>query len=556
MAVGLSIKLLSPSSETNSAVTGAVDQPSDSSNTPTGQIAGITLPPSEETASGTTSQETVSSTIIPEVTQTEPKTNSQSTPMTIMSITGEVFVRKAGTTTWIPATIGMTLQPDDAIKTGDNSDAEVTFFEGSIIELVGLTILDVSNLGIADSGSTTIGLKQEIGKTISRVQKLTDQESKYEIETPAAVAAVRGSVMVIIVEPDGTTIVANEGGDIRVFAQGVEVIIPVGMQVTIIPGYPPGQPVPIGTQSGGGGGSSGGGGGGGGGGGTVLTANIDTGVQPNISLANIGDTITYTYSISNTGDLQILSVSISDNVAGTPSYVSGDTNSNSKLDPGETWIFSASHVVGAGDPSPLVNTATFSALVGTDNVMVATESAQVLILPAIIPLSISTQVLPVAEVGAEYSESLLASGGSAPYNWSVAGGTLPDGLNFSSTGSITGTPTTTRTSNFTIRVTDSTGNTATNNFSISVNGALTIDTDSLAGGRVGIDYSQSLAAANGTPPCTWSIIRGNLPGGLQLGSSGSITGKPTTPGSFVFTIRVTDKLGVTVTKEFTIIISN
>jgi uncharacterized repeat protein (TIGR01451 family) len=551
--VGVSLKVFSPASTEEN--TSGTSESANLAEEPTGQIAGVTLPEEQETSSQdttTTSQEPVSP---PLTTSDEPQTgtntdtNTRPASMTILSINGDVFVKRARTNDWIPATIGMTLEPEDAIRTGSNSEASVTFFEGSTIDLSGATELGVTSLGIADAGSTSIGLKQQIGKTVSRVQKLTDQESKYEIETPAAVAAVRGSVMVIIVEADGKTTVANEGGDIRVYAQGIEVIIPEGMQVTTIPGQSPGQPVPIGTPSGNGGGSGGGGG--------VFIATIDTQLQANVSAAYTGDIITYTYTISNTGNLVVLSVTIADTLTGTPSYSSGDTNSDTKLDPGETWIYTGAHAVSATDASPLTNSATFTAKVSETNSLTAVETAQVLILPSVQALNIETEILAVAEVGAEYSEVLSASGGSLPYTWSLAQGTLPDGLNIdTAAGRIYGTPTTAYISGFTIKVKDAAGSEVTRSFSISINGALTIDTDSLANGTVGADYSQALASANGTPPCVWSIIRGNLPPGLQFGTTGSITGKPTTAGTFVFTVRVTDKLGVTVTKEFTIIISN
>lgn len=48
-----------------------------------------------------------------------------------------------------------------------------------------------------------------------------------------------------------------------------------------------------------------------------------------------------------------------------------------------------------------------------------------------------------------------ASGGTAPYSWSVVSGTLPAGLSFSSSGELSGTPTATGSSTFTVQATDS-----------------------------------------------------------------------------------------------------
>jgi uncharacterized repeat protein (TIGR01451 family) len=76
--------------------------------------------------------------------------------------------------------------------------------------------------------------------------------------------------------------------------------------------------------------------------------------------AHAGDTITYTYIVSNAGPDEACNVVVSDDVAGLATYVSGDTDSDDCIDPGETWTFEATYTVQAGDPDPLVNTATVS----------------------------------------------------------------------------------------------------------------------------------------------------------------------------------------------------
>jgi ferric-dicitrate binding protein FerR (iron transport regulator) len=167
----------------------------------------------------------------------EPSTPS--TP-TILSMTdGNIFVMKAGTDSWIEAQAGMSLESGDTIKTGDGSSTEITFFDGSTIKLEAGTQIEVVSLGIFDTGSTTIRLKQTIGDTISRVTNLVDSASRYEVETLAGVAAVRGSVMLVNVIEDGTTLVTNQEGNIWGTANGVELQIPEGRQCIIIPGQPP-----------------------------------------------------------------------------------------------------------------------------------------------------------------------------------------------------------------------------------------------------------------------------------------------------------------------------
>jgi hypothetical protein len=69
---------------------------------------------------------------------------------------------------------------------------------------------------------------------------------------------------------------------------------------------------------------------------------------------------------------------------------------------------------------------------------------------------------------------------------------------------------------------------------------LTVTTTSLPVATQGRPYSATLAANGGTPPYTWSLVSGTLPPGLSLSAGGVISGTPTTPGSFGFTVGVTD----------------
>jgi hypothetical protein len=88
----------------------------------------------------------------------------------------------AGAASWTGAHVGMSLETGDGIKTGDNSTAKITFLDGSTIELEANTEIDIVSLEIStDTGSKTISLKQAIGSTISRVTKLVDSASSYEV---------------------------------------------------------------------------------------------------------------------------------------------------------------------------------------------------------------------------------------------------------------------------------------------------------------------------------------------------------------------------------------
>jgi hypothetical protein len=160
----------------------------------------------------------------------------------ISSFEGDAQIKKAGTTNWIRAEVKATLEASDSIKSGTNSKVSITFFDGSTIELKSNTQIEVKEL--IKGKTISIRLKQDIGETFSKVEKLTDAASRYEIETPVAVAGVRGSQMLVKVATNGATVVQNLEGKISVTAQGQEVLIPEGNSSTIVPGQPPSAPAP------------------------------------------------------------------------------------------------------------------------------------------------------------------------------------------------------------------------------------------------------------------------------------------------------------------------
>ncbi|MBI3292760.1 MAG: fibronectin type III domain-containing protein, partial [Elusimicrobia bacterium] len=73
---------------------------------------------------------------------------------------------------------------------------------------------------------------------------------------------------------------------------------------------------------------------------------------------------------------------------------------------------------------------------------------------------------------------------------------------------------------------------------------LQIITATLPAGQVGVPYVATLVAQGGTPPYTWRVTQGALPGGLTLSPpTGVITGTPTTAGPALFTMEARDAAG-------------
>ena len=296
------------------------------------------------------------------------------------------------------------------------------------------------------------------------------------------------------------------------------------------------------------------------------------------------------------------------------------------------------------------------------------------------PLTIvSTSPLGVGTVGIPFSRQLLATGGTTPYAWSLVSGSLPAGLTLNPGGLISGTPTDTGTSEFTVQVTDAqstsvqkalsittiTPATGYDSLFISQNVPATLQPNQLfvatikwlntgstvwngasgfainsqnpsnnvawggntvpwfgspvpPGGEIevvfqafapshsgfynfqwqlvqqgvgffgqmstnlnitvgnpaepppisiggsssmsavkGTSFTNAMTATGGTPPYSWQVATGALPGGISLNSTtGMLAGTPTTSGSFVATIQVTDSRSQTAQKAITFAVTD
>ncbi|WP_416356551.1 putative Ig domain-containing protein [Aureimonas phyllosphaerae] len=164
--------------------------------------------------------------------------------------------------------------------------------------------------------------------------------------------------------------------------------------------------------------------------------------------------------------------------------------------------------------------------------------------------------LPNTTAGTAYSQSLTATGGTAPYSFAVTAGALPTGLTLSSGGTLVGTATSAGTFNFIVSATDGNGNTGSRGYSISVGApSITLAPGTLPGSTAGLPYSQSLSASGGSAPYTFAVTAGALPAGLTLDSSGTLSGTATVPGTSNFNVTATDANGSSGSAIYTVTVA-
>jgi hypothetical protein len=149
-------------------------------------------------------------------------------------------------------------------------------------------------------------------------------------------------------------------------------------------------------------------------------------------------------------------------------------------------------------------------------------------------------------------QSITASGGTAPYRFRVAEGTLPGGVSLSSGGDLTGAAAP-GCFTFIVEATDALGCTGRRTYTICT---IAIAPATLPSGSAGAPYpTTTIMAIGGTAPYTYSAPPETLPPGLVL-STGELSSTPTTAGCFTFTVTVTDALGFTCSRTYTVCIGS
>jgi hypothetical protein len=221
----------------------------------------------------------------------------------------------------------------------------------------------------------------------------------------------------------------------------------------------------------------------------------------------------------------------------TWSVSSGSLPPGLSLVPG-TGVISGTPSTNTGSPFNFTVQATDST---TPTAQTTTANLSITVTVATLTVTTTSGSLPSGTVSSAYPNTQLnASGGIPPYTWLQTGGTLPPGLSISTSGAISGTPTSAAGSpfSFTVQVTDSATNTATATLSITVSTVAACTTggsETLLNGQ----YAFVLKGFDngGEPALIGGVLTLNGSGGITAGAidmnlnSGVQKNLPVTSGS-------------------------
>ncbi|MCR4268815.1 putative Ig domain-containing protein [Nitratireductor sp. ZSWI3] len=245
------------------------------------------------------------------------------------------------------------------------------------------------------------------------------------------------------------------------------------------------------------------------------------GMPYNASLTASGGADPYLFSL-DAGALPVgLSMSSSGVLSGTPSQAG-------------TFVFT----VRAEDQYGLSATAAFS---------ITVDAPEIDVQPA---------AVPQPAYGVAYEQQLSGSGGTPPYLFSLASGSLPPGLALSSAGRLSGTAIQPGTFNISIRVEDANGYTGTRAYTLIVAApTIALSPPSLPAITVGAPVAQQFSASGGSAPYLYSLVSGALPAGIALSSAGLLSGQATATGTFGFSVQAADVNGNTGETAYTLTVS-
>lgn len=145
---------------------------------------------------------------------------------------------------WTPVSSGALLAAGESLRTGELSSAELAFSDGSWVSLGPDTHLSIDELDAPAKGAARqVVLTQWVGESSHTVTPNTRSSSRYEVHTPSATGAARGTQFDVSVTPEKTARFNVSDGTVAVSAADVTVLVQAGEETSVQADEPPSDPV-------------------------------------------------------------------------------------------------------------------------------------------------------------------------------------------------------------------------------------------------------------------------------------------------------------------------
>lgn len=162
---------------------------------------------------------------------------AQELTVKVTRLAGPVQVRAKAQSEWADATLGQVLQPGETLRTLKGGKVQLLFPQNTIVLIKENSVLSVKDLDEGGGGK----VKTLVGGFLFNLQEALSPGSTFEVETPSALAVVRGTKFGVDVDFDGTATFTGYDGEFEVTAEGVTVTIGPGESISVEPGEEPGE---------------------------------------------------------------------------------------------------------------------------------------------------------------------------------------------------------------------------------------------------------------------------------------------------------------------------
>lgn len=159
----------------------------------------------------------------------------------IISITGSAEIQRARSSTSEPAKVGSLMQLGDQLSTEDDSSVAIEFADKSVLSLHENSLVHFDHLsahGVTGMVDSRLNLLK--GRMDTKVTPAVGPGSRFEIETPSAISAVRGTVYRALVMDNGDkSNIEVLHGKVAVSGANKQLLVNKGYGTQVATGQPP-----------------------------------------------------------------------------------------------------------------------------------------------------------------------------------------------------------------------------------------------------------------------------------------------------------------------------